>query len=44
MLKAEKKSQTKLKYFTFKLRVSFYCDYKRVRAQTFAIIHINKTK
>ena len=32
MLEAEKKSQTKLKHFTFNLRVGFYCDHKRIRA------------
>ena len=31
MLKAENNSQTNLKHLTFNLRVSFYCDNKRIR-------------
>ena len=33
MLKAENKSQTKLKYFTLKLRVNFHCNHKRFIAK-----------
>ena len=31
MLEAENKSQLELKPFTLILRVSFYCNYKRIR-------------
>ena len=31
MLKAEDKSQTNLKHFTLNLKVSCYCDHKRIR-------------
>ena len=40
----ENKSQTKLKQFALKLRVSFFCNHKRFRALTFASAHIYKTK
>ena len=44
MFKAEKKSHKIIKNFTFNLRLSFYCDYKRIRAYTFVIVNIYKTK
>ena len=45
MPKVEKKSQTKLKHFTFNLSVSFCCDHKRIRTKTFASVNLkNKVK
>ena len=44
MLKAENKTQRKLKLFTFNLKVSSYCDHKRIRILTFASVHVYKTK
>ena len=40
MLKAENKKKS----FTFNFKVSFYCDYIRIRALIFASVNIYKTK
>ena len=40
----QKKSQQKFTIFTFNIRVSFYCNYKRIRALIFAIFSIYKSK
>ena len=44
MLKAENKTQRKLKLVTFNLKVSSYCDHKRINILTFANVHVYKTK
>ena len=44
MLKAENKSQTKLKYFTFNLKINSYCYHKWIRTLTFASVYSYKTK
>ena len=44
MLKIENESQTKLKCFTFNLKISFYCYNKQIRTLTFASVKNYKTK
>ena len=41
-VQSKKKTQIKLKHFTFNLKVSFCCNHKRVRTQTFASVHVYK--
>ena len=44
MFEAVYKSQPKLKYFTFNLRLIFYCYHKQIRTLTFASVYNYKTK
>ena len=44
MFKAENKIQTKLKYFTFNLRLNFYFYHRRIKTLTFASVNNYKTK